>query len=406
MTQYPEAYLCRELGMAVVNISLITDYDAGVHEGTEAVNAMSVLEVFELNAARIQKVVLEMVRRFPADLDALGARRHAPLHPGRRPHDRRRGHPAVRDGPVGGSETRCPIGVSHPDDPGDAGLVARERPAARRGRLRRGLGLGPLRRQGRPDRAGRGVLDDPVSAAAAVTRAGDGRHVRDQRHEPPSGRPRPDGDHAPDRERRPARPRDRDRRPPGRARGARDPVPRGPRAGRPAGGGDRGHARAVDRRAGHPAVAVLPAPGRRGQRRRVPSRRRSSSVARPRAGARLAGPDRRWLDGLRATSSSANLPAYLEALEAAGRRRADQRLIVGLPGRRLAERRAAGRQPAGSRRPRETWARWREAGADGAIVTVPHDRGRRRARRRGGTLVAGIRRRPSLVGRSVAPCAA
>ncbi len=73
MTQYPEAYLCRELGMAVVNISLITDYDAGVHEGTEAVNAMSVLEVFELNAARIQKVVLEMIRRFPADLDALGA---------------------------------------------------------------------------------------------------------------------------------------------------------------------------------------------------------------------------------------------------------------------------------------------------------------------------------------------
>jgi 5'-methylthioadenosine phosphorylase len=73
MTQYPEAYLCRELGMAVVNISLITDYDAGVHEGTEAVDAMSVLEVFELNAVRIQKVVLEMIRRFPADLDALGA---------------------------------------------------------------------------------------------------------------------------------------------------------------------------------------------------------------------------------------------------------------------------------------------------------------------------------------------
>ena len=33
MTQYPEAWLCRELGMAVVNISLITDYDAGVLEG-------------------------------------------------------------------------------------------------------------------------------------------------------------------------------------------------------------------------------------------------------------------------------------------------------------------------------------------------------------------------------------
>jgi 5'-methylthioadenosine phosphorylase len=73
MTQFPEAYLCRELGMAVVNISLITDYDAGVIEGTEAVNALSVLEVFELNAARIRKVVLDMIGAFPADLGALGA---------------------------------------------------------------------------------------------------------------------------------------------------------------------------------------------------------------------------------------------------------------------------------------------------------------------------------------------
>ena len=74
MTQYPEAWLCRELGMAVVNISLITDYDAGVHEGTEAVDARSVLEVFAQNAERIQKVVLDLIGRFPADLDALGAR--------------------------------------------------------------------------------------------------------------------------------------------------------------------------------------------------------------------------------------------------------------------------------------------------------------------------------------------
>ena len=73
MTQYPEAWLCRELGMAVVNIALITDYDAGVHEGTEAVDAMSVLEVFAQNADRIQKVVLDLIGRFPVDLDALGA---------------------------------------------------------------------------------------------------------------------------------------------------------------------------------------------------------------------------------------------------------------------------------------------------------------------------------------------
>ena len=74
MTGYPEAWLCRELGMAVVNIALITDYDAGVHEGTEAVDATSVLEVFAQNAERIQKVVLDLIGRFPADLAALGAR--------------------------------------------------------------------------------------------------------------------------------------------------------------------------------------------------------------------------------------------------------------------------------------------------------------------------------------------
>jgi 5'-methylthioadenosine phosphorylase len=74
MTQYPEAYLCRELGMAVVNISLITDYDAGVLEGTEAVTAHDVLAVFEENAKRIREVVLAMIGRFPADLEALGAR--------------------------------------------------------------------------------------------------------------------------------------------------------------------------------------------------------------------------------------------------------------------------------------------------------------------------------------------
>ena len=73
MTQFPEAYLCRELGMAVVNISLITDFDAGVIEGTEAVDAVSVLEVFERNAARIREVVVDLVGRFPADLESLGA---------------------------------------------------------------------------------------------------------------------------------------------------------------------------------------------------------------------------------------------------------------------------------------------------------------------------------------------
>ena len=75
MTQYPEAYLCRELGMAVVNISLITDYDVGVVSGTEAVTAHDVLEVFQMNSERIKKVVIEMIGKFPRDLASLGAKK-------------------------------------------------------------------------------------------------------------------------------------------------------------------------------------------------------------------------------------------------------------------------------------------------------------------------------------------
>lgn len=74
MTQYPEAYLCRELGMAVVNISLITDYDSGVHAGAEAVTAHDVLEVFKENAKNAQKVVLDLVASMPKDLRTLKAR--------------------------------------------------------------------------------------------------------------------------------------------------------------------------------------------------------------------------------------------------------------------------------------------------------------------------------------------
>jgi 5'-methylthioadenosine phosphorylase len=74
MTQYPEAYLCHEMGMAVVNISLITDYDSGVHAGAEAVNAHDVLSVFKENSEKIKKVVLDMIGKMPADLSGLGHR--------------------------------------------------------------------------------------------------------------------------------------------------------------------------------------------------------------------------------------------------------------------------------------------------------------------------------------------
>jgi len=71
MTQYPEAYLCRELGMGVVNISLITDYDSGVHAGAEAVNATDVLEVFKSNSEKIKGVVLDLIGKLPEDLSVV-----------------------------------------------------------------------------------------------------------------------------------------------------------------------------------------------------------------------------------------------------------------------------------------------------------------------------------------------
>jgi 5'-methylthioadenosine phosphorylase len=72
MTQYPEAYLALEQAMAVVNISLITDYDCGLFaEGVvEPVTADEVFRVFQKNAQRIKAVVLELVRRIPLDLDS------------------------------------------------------------------------------------------------------------------------------------------------------------------------------------------------------------------------------------------------------------------------------------------------------------------------------------------------
>lgn len=62
----------------------------------------------------------------------------------------------------------------------------------------------------------------------------------------------------------------------------------------------------------------------------------------------------------------ANLPVYLDALAEHGRRRADQQVVVGFQGDSLSDERIA--DSAWVLEPVDTWARWREAGADGVIV--------------------------------------
>lgn len=83
------------------------------------------------------------------------------------------------------------------------------------------------------------------------------------------------------------------------------------------------------------------------------------------AGARLAG---RIGDGWTAFDDNfeQNLPLYLELLEKAGRARADQRVLVGFQGDWQQHETIVGSPWVTE--PRDTWARWQAAGADGAIV--------------------------------------
>ena len=53
MTQYPEAYLARELGMHYAGIALVTDYDTGVEDdaGIAPVSQEQVFAFFEAEPA-------------------------------------------------------------------------------------------------------------------------------------------------------------------------------------------------------------------------------------------------------------------------------------------------------------------------------------------------------------------
>ncbi|MDQ2798601.1 MAG: S-methyl-5'-thioadenosine phosphorylase [Armatimonadota bacterium] len=65
MTQYPEAALARELALCYVNISLVTDYDAGVVVENAAVQVHDVLAVLAQNTANVQRVIKTMLEQMP-----------------------------------------------------------------------------------------------------------------------------------------------------------------------------------------------------------------------------------------------------------------------------------------------------------------------------------------------------
>lgn len=65
MTQYPEAHLAHELEMCVVNISLITDYDSGLHGNVEPVSHSEVIKVFGENLGKLQNLLVKFVESIP-----------------------------------------------------------------------------------------------------------------------------------------------------------------------------------------------------------------------------------------------------------------------------------------------------------------------------------------------------
>lgn len=65
MTQYPECYLAREMGICYANIALITDFDAGIEGNNDIppVTEEEVYRVFDENNEKVKKMLFEIIKR-------------------------------------------------------------------------------------------------------------------------------------------------------------------------------------------------------------------------------------------------------------------------------------------------------------------------------------------------------
>jgi 5'-methylthioadenosine phosphorylase len=75
MTQYPEAWLARELELCYVNLMLVTDYDVGL-EGmphVEPVSADAAFEVFRANLDRLRALLFRAVPKIGPQADCVCA---------------------------------------------------------------------------------------------------------------------------------------------------------------------------------------------------------------------------------------------------------------------------------------------------------------------------------------------
>ena len=72
MTQYPEAYLARELGICYSGIALVTDYDTGVEHDASIgpVTMDDVFEVLRSNIDRTRSLLMRVIPLVPSERGA------------------------------------------------------------------------------------------------------------------------------------------------------------------------------------------------------------------------------------------------------------------------------------------------------------------------------------------------
>jgi 5'-methylthioadenosine phosphorylase len=65
MTQYPENVLAKEKAMCYLGIGIVTDYDAGVFEGTETASLHEVNKKFNENITKLKELLSEIISNTP-----------------------------------------------------------------------------------------------------------------------------------------------------------------------------------------------------------------------------------------------------------------------------------------------------------------------------------------------------
>ncbi|MDR1168671.1 MAG: S-methyl-5'-thioadenosine phosphorylase [Heliobacteriaceae bacterium] len=72
MSAFPEGYLVKELDMCPLNISLITDYDAGLAGNVAPVSHHEVIKVFNSNLSNLKDLLFKMIEKIPAGKNVCG----------------------------------------------------------------------------------------------------------------------------------------------------------------------------------------------------------------------------------------------------------------------------------------------------------------------------------------------